>query len=134
MAYTLSSSHCHLNFLLGKKAVLMVITDINPVLSVCSLISLSKSARIFIPDRAMPRVYNFVFILLLGLQGPTRGNTEEDTAKLRGDWQHVTPSMGVRVIVVKTLLNFSCSGISLPPYSGAKRWHDEIQMYNTSSI
>lgn len=89
--------------------MLMVITHINLVLPVWSPISLSKSSRIFIPDTAVPPVYHWsvcVFIILLGLQDLTRGNPAEQFAKLRGDWQHVTPSMGAGVIVVETLLNF----------------------------
>lgn len=75
---------------LWRYATLMIITHINLILPVCSLIGLSKSARIFIPDRALPLVYHFfVFILLLGLQDLTRGNQEEEPAKLRGYWHYL---------------------------------------------
>lgn len=39
--------------------MLMIITHINLVLPVCSVISLSKSARIFFPDTAAPVVHHF---------------------------------------------------------------------------
>lgn len=84
----------------------MIIRHLNPVLPVRSLISLSKSARIFIPDRAVPLVYHlFCLFFLLA-----RRIFREPAGRTCQAQRALALSMEGRVIVVETLLNFSCSG------------------------
>ena len=102
--------------------MLMIITHINLVLPVCSLISLSKSARIFIPDRAAPLVYHFCVYSSWLAGSYQRQQRGRGCQVERG----LALSMGERVIVVETLLNFSCSGTFLPfvrvPKGGMMRY------------
>lgn len=111
----------------------MIITLINLVLPVCSIISLSKSARIFIPHPAVPQVFLFVWnSFLVGLQGLSTDNPEEQPAKWRRSWQHVTPSTGLRDR--RDIARFWLCWLLPLLCSRAKRCSRKMQTYRSSSI